>query len=271
MSDLHTVDLSGDAHTRTVDIDPELDVQEVIMGEDTLKFICPVRMLVCGPSQSGKSHFILSLLEHRNEVFDQKFASVVVWLPKENMHNYSEFIRSARSVLGGQTDFEARGGLPSKSEMTLGTHAGQHRLYIFDDQMMKFFSSQIMADLMIRGSHHDKISVVVVTQDYFGARGPLRQTIMRNFTQQVLFKDLSDQTTMRNISLKLVPQHPQFLSENLGWIRRNPHLCASSRYIVIDSAQNSKLTEKMRVRTKIFPTKKGDPSSVTPVFFVPEN
>lgn len=262
----HDVDLTiGDPHTRTVDVDTELAVQRVRIDEDSLKFICPTRMLICGPSESGKSHFILSLIEHRNEVFNQTFASVVLWLPKENLQKYDDYIQAARRLMGS-TDFQARGGLPKQSDMSMGRHAGEPRLYIFDDQMLTFFSSPVMADLMVRGSHHDKISVVVVTQDYFGARGPFRHTIMRNFTHQVLFKDLADKTTMRNISIKLVPNEPKFLLDALHWIRKNPVKCGNSRYIIIDSDQKSNLPENLRIRTNIFPTVKGDVFSVNPVF-----
>lgn len=41
--------------------------------KDFLKFMCPVRMVINGPTLSGKSECILKLIRHRDLLFDANF------------------------------------------------------------------------------------------------------------------------------------------------------------------------------------------------------
>ena len=61
---------------RNIVINPNLAVQQIKVSKNFGRFIHPVRLLVSGPTNSGKSEFCLNLLRYRDQLFDQQFKRV---------------------------------------------------------------------------------------------------------------------------------------------------------------------------------------------------
>ena len=61
---------------RNIVINPNLTVQQIRASRRFGKFIHPIRLLVSGPTNSGKSEWCLNLLRHQNQLFDTHFNRV---------------------------------------------------------------------------------------------------------------------------------------------------------------------------------------------------
>lgn len=57
----------------TTIIDSKSKVLHLKTSQDFLKFMCPVRMVINGPTLSGKSECILKLVKYREALFDSDF------------------------------------------------------------------------------------------------------------------------------------------------------------------------------------------------------
>ncbi len=67
--------------------------QEITVPKNFGKIICPSRMLVSGPTMSGKSTFALELITHRELVFDKEFSRIIYALPEDSIHLHQDFIK----------------------------------------------------------------------------------------------------------------------------------------------------------------------------------
>ena len=88
-----TVDLT--TVPRTKDVNSAATVQFLKIPEIFDKLVTPARIVISGPTQSGKSHFIYELIKHRKTVFDNDFEQIVYCLPSNcfNLHiDYIKFI-----------------------------------------------------------------------------------------------------------------------------------------------------------------------------------
>lgn len=116
--------------------------------------------------------------------------------------------------------------------------------------MKEVSGSQTMEKIFTRDSHHENITVILVAQNHFASN----QSIIRNCTYKVIFKDPLDDLVVRTISSQLM-----YRSKNgqsfLNWCFEAlstyfPNW--SHPYLIIDG--NSKNPSHWsRIRTKIFP------------------
>lgn len=261
LKDVPEVDLSANPRVRKTDIDKNATVQKLIVTQDFLKIQCPARIFICGPSTCGKSHFMLNLIEHRDVVFNKKIDFINIFFPPNSIGDYHTFMSHVRAA-APDIPIQVREGIPAEGEV-INKH-GAHQLYIFDDLMDQFFSSDVMKTLIISDSHHKNLSVMVTTQNYFSPEKH-RITILRSCSIQVIFKDKTDRSTTRNISSRLTGDSEMF-PQIFEWLRLHPEVSECSKYIVVETSQSSELNESMSIRTKIFPSKEG--GGVAPIFFL---
>ena len=119
---------------------------------DDLKFEAPFTCIISGPSGSGKSSFCIRLLQNLDTVCTERhFAGGIIWC-------YSE--RVAVPSQGGNVRFHE--GVPAK----FGDAQCRPCLVILDDPLNVVYSEQV-CDLLMKGSHHSNISVILITQNLF--------------------------------------------------------------------------------------------------------
>ncbi len=74
-------------------INPNQSVQKLILDPDTLRFRVPFAMVVSGPSQGGKSEFILNLIKFREYLFTSRFHRIIYCAPEAESNKVKDFFQ----------------------------------------------------------------------------------------------------------------------------------------------------------------------------------
>ncbi len=249
----------------TIEIKETVGVQDISVSKDFGKIICPCRILVSGPTMSGKSTFALELIKHRNLIFNVTFSRIIYALPEDSLHLHENFIKRLETFFPA---IEIVEGLPKIADLNLKDDK-DHKILIMDDLMSTVFNSQTMMDLVTKDSHHCNCSVVITCQNFFYP-SKFGRTFVRNCSEKVIFFDKTDAKQLSILSMQIFPGKPNFLKQCFDWIyKEEPH--SPLKYILIDSSVLSHFPHNAIVRTAIFPQKEGDISSIRPVLFFPHD
>ncbi len=236
-------------------------VQEINVSPNFAKICCPSRLVVAGPTMSGKSTFALQLIRHRATVYSHSFSRIIYAFPEESLHLHQTFIQDLRNACNF---IEIVEGLPHTDEYHLDSEKTSHKLVILDDLMMKAFSSESILELITRTSHHSNISVVIVTQSMF-LPAKHRLTLIRNCSEKVIFHDKIDQMQLSILSRQILPSKPNFLRECFDFIYQHTSK-HDLKYVLIDASPLSELPYNAVARSFIFPKADG---KTQPIFFFP--
>jgi hypothetical protein len=186
--------------------------------------------MLAGPSQSGKSHFLLSVLQSRNQLFDKHIDRIV----------YCYSVPLANSDLF--TDAEFVHGLPNLNEFD----PSLNNLLILDDLMSECEKDKEIQNLFTVYSHHKNITVFIITQNLF-SRGPCARTISLNAQYLIVFNNPRDAGQIRRLGIQMFPSKTKFLA--LAYqdaIEMNNY-----GYLFIDNTQGT--PTKYRISTNILP------------------
>ena len=195
----------------------------------------PFLMVVCGSTQSGKTCFVLNLLNNADRLIHPPPENVV-WF-------YGEETTTTRHLESLNNDkIIPVKGIPSSFEAYISKD--HNNLFIFDDLMEEVGHDKNMTRLFTRQSHHRNISVILITQDLF-YKGPERLTILRNAQYLVLFANPLDMSGTYAVASRIMPKKvPLFL--NIFDVSTAPR----HGYLFIDGKQNT--PKEARFRTDIF-------------------
>ena len=164
------------------DINPKAVVQFVKIGDDALKFCVPCAICISGPSQVGKSEFIVKLVEHRSLLFTQDFVRILYCQPEilcTRQNSVFDRIQSSFPTA------ELISGLPDIAKLNLDLDKWP-KLLIIDDLMSEFLSSKHMLKLLSIQVHHFSISTVVTLHNYY-ATSKFGKTLSRNMNYKIFF------------------------------------------------------------------------------------
>jgi hypothetical protein len=240
-------------------VNPLLQVQKVTLSNDSLRFITPCSISVTGPSQSGKTEFIINLIENRTQLFTSEFSRIIFCQPETLAHIESKAFERIRKSF---PRVELLNGLPNISKLNLDLN---HLpcLIVIDDQMTALLDSSNILELLTIKVHHFNLSVIISLHNFF-APSRYGKSITRNLNYLVFFKNPSDLRELRNISCQITPTHPTFMQTNFNFLsERFPN--DPSHYIIVNSHHQSKMNN-MHIYTHIFPNKSNE---MQPIFFFP--
>ena len=168
------------------------DEQTLVSSSHPFKFKHPFCMMVTGPSRSGKTQWVLRLLQQRRERIHPPVDGVVFcyahWQAK-----YDELQRTVPT-----TQFHR--GLPSTKMMT----SLRNGLLVLDDLMVQAVKDPSIMSIFTEGSHHNNLSVIFLMQNIFH-KGANTRTMGMNTQYMVLFKNARDQTQIRTLAMQMFP------------------------------------------------------------------
>lgn len=240
-------------------IDPNLKVQEIKMNSDGLKFKTPFGMLVCGPSQSGKSEFLFNLVKFREDLFTNQFERIIYCQANSFSAKNQSFFERLKSEF---STIELCQGLPSISGLNLDLN-NSPSLLLIDDLMTSVLWSQAMVELLANEVHNYNISVVIVLQNYF-ASGKFGKTLIRNCQYRVFFYTRVQQLELRTISSQ-ISDNPNFFAANFEFLYKTfPN--SPSHYLLIDGHFRTQSAD-LWCRSNIFPKEKN--GEIIPIIFYP--
>jgi GTPase SAR1 family protein len=209
-----------------------------------IKFEHPFTLILAGPTGSGKSTFVIRLLQNLASVCtEQKFAGGIIWCYSEKTAIPTQQLAALHKKItyheGVPVNFENAEGKPT--------------LIILDDLLHTAYSNQVSI-LFTRGSHHRNTSVILITQNLFHQNKHSRD-ISLNAKYLVVLKNVRDKKQFSHLAQQVYPEDSDSLYKAYLDATKKPH-----GYLVLDLAQ--KTDDRLRFRTHIFPSKKSTPHVV---------
>ena len=150
------------------------------------KFTLPFRIILSGSSGAGKTHFAGELLKNPN-LFDGKIEFIYYFHPCYLDEAPVDWHESMSVPVSYQT------GLPT---MELLISMPPNSVIVLDDLMKKCNESETIDQLFRVVSGKRKISVMLMTQNYFG-QGPYARNIRNSCNYSVLMRNCCDATINR--------------------------------------------------------------------------
>lgn len=204
------------------------------LTEHDLRFRTPCTFLLAGPSQCGKTSFLLNVLRSRHEMFDVAPDHVIY------------FYNRAQPIFKKFKDLVAKwiNALPTAdvlNEMTLPQADGRGTIVVIDD-----FMQQINADISTLFTvlcHANRATVFLLTQNIF-ASNPAFRTISLNTTYMAIFKNPRDSAQINHLAKQLSPGNPR-------WVVDAFRACTQSAYSYMLVDNHQKTDESIRVRSNV--------------------
>ena len=144
----------------------------------------PCSMMVVGPSQCGKTHFVHQLLTHKRIAYPDKRPVMVCWLYNQWQPRYEEIQRALKKKI------RFAQGLPELKEDLSNITSSRHTIIVMDDLMAQAIDSPVVSKLFTQGRHRNA-SVILLLQNMF-PKGKYNTDISRNATYKVLFRSPGD-------------------------------------------------------------------------------
>ena len=104
----------------------------------------------------------------------------------------------------------------------------QRNIIILDDQMSTASSSQSVADLFTRGSHHRNLTVIYLVQNVYN-HGKSQRTISLNSHYSVVFRNGRDASQFRTMAYQICPSDARWLLDAFTDATSKPY-----GYLVLD-------------------------------------
>ena len=200
-----------------------------------IPFESPSTLSCVGSTGSGKSTFVMKLLQQNKEMF--------VKPPKTILYCYGIFQPLYSEMEASMSNITFYKGLPDSS-MFEQLDSREHNLIVLDDLMNEVNNSSEMQRLFCQDSHHCNISVFFVSQNlYFG--GKYGKTINLNCHYLTLFKN-PNAAQIRILGQQLLPGSSQVLTQAYKDCMKQKY-----GYLLVDLHPGS--DSDLMLRTRIFP------------------
>lgn len=154
----------------------------------------PYRMIVAGPSSSGKSSFVTQLLNNFENLTGKK--PVIYWC-------YGNINARPKNLPNGTNFID---GMPNFSEIPkAGEH--EHNVVVFDDMMNTASKSADMSHCFSTLSHHHDLSPIYITQNIF-RHGREQRDITLNANYIVMMRNVRDLQQIYALARQINPEKP---------------------------------------------------------------
>nr|CAD2176968.1 unnamed protein product [Meloidogyne enterolobii]CAD2184337.1 unnamed protein product [Meloidogyne enterolobii]CAD2185566.1 unnamed protein product [Meloidogyne enterolobii]CAD2187444.1 unnamed protein product [Meloidogyne enterolobii]CAD2200934.1 unnamed protein product [Meloidogyne enterolobii] len=216
-------------------------MESISFSNKELKFKLPFGLIISGPSSSGKSTFLLKFITQSVDLIDPP--------PKSILYCFGEMStivpilqKSGVSVFAGVPPEDVIKRLPKPS------------LVILDDLLLSI-DEKYLSELFTKKSHHQKFSIVFVTQNLFEKKIKVAR---QNAQYLVIMRSPNSVLSVRNIGSQLFPKKLDYFLDSYRQATNIPY-----GYLLIDMHASSDPT--LRLRTNIF---KDDTEKI---IFIPKN
>ena len=197
-----------------------------------MKLLHPFTCIVSGPSGSGKSSLIKSIIEEN--VIEPR-PNKIVWLYAEDQPLYKS--------LKDDNRVEFIKGIPDDLESQFDIR--DNNVLILDDLMTQLHSDERLTRLFSVGSHHKNLSVVFIIHNLFH-QGKEMRTLSLNSHYIILFKNPRDRLQISTLARQMYPGKSKYLVEAFENATTGAY-----GYLLIDLKPTT--AEILRIRTGILP------------------
>ena len=207
------------------------------------RFEHPFTCMIAGMTGSGKTAWVLSLLQQ---------ASEAIYLPPRIIgviHNGSLRIQ----MLVAMPHIEFVKGIPTTLEQDSYFDVNKRNLIVFDGQMIDASKDKRIVgrivNLFTRSSHHRNLSVIYIVQNLFH-QGKGSRSISLNSHYLVLFKNPRDKLHILTLAKQMYPGQTDFVLNQYEEALKRPF-----DYLLIDLKTTTQ--DNCRLRTNVLPTEEG--------------
>ena len=141
-------------------------------------------MMVVGPSQCGKTHFVQRLLTRDCIDFPEKKPRMVCWFYNQWQPSYEVIQRALKK------NIRFAQGLPELKDDLSNINPTYNNIIVLDDLMSQAADSPVVSKLFTQGRHRNA-SVILLLQNMF-PKGKYNTDISRNALYKVLFRSPGD-------------------------------------------------------------------------------
>uniref|UniRef100_A0A1I8AXK8 AAA+ ATPase domain-containing protein n=1 Tax=Meloidogyne hapla TaxID=6305 RepID=A0A1I8AXK8_MELHA len=188
-----------------------------------LNFKLPFGLIISGPSSSGKSTFLLKFISQAAELIDPPPKSILYCFGE--MSNIVPILqKSGVSVFAGVPQEDVIKRIPKPS------------LVILDDLLLSI-DEKYLSELFTKKSHHQKFSIVFVTQNLFEKKIKVAR---QNAQYLVLMRSPNSVLSVRNIGTQLFPKKLDYFLDAYRQATNEPY-----GYLLIDMHASSDPTLRL--------------------------
>ena len=197
---------------------------------DSQIFRAPFTCMLAGPTQSGKTHLLIEILNNAREMVEPP--------PDRIMYCYSR----PQEIFNNIPGLELHQGVPDIDEFDPSIN----NMIILDDLMEECEENPSIQKLFTVDSHHKNISTFLITQNLY-SKGKCARTISLNCHYMIIFNNPRDRLQIKNLSRQMYPGNSKFLNECYEDATESKQY----GYLFLDMTQKTR--QKHRVQTNILP------------------
>ena len=190
---------------------------------------CNRTMCVVGPSHSGKTTFVLQLLENRNEIFDCT-TNRVIWCFGIYQHELNSKLQKEGYIL--------HSGIINVSEIQ------PYDIVVLDDLLNESRNSQDVTAMFTRAAHHKPCFIIFIMQNLFPS-GKEARTRSLNTHYYCIFKNPRDKSQIEFLARQVSPRSSKGILQIFEAATEKAH-----SYLFIDFTQEC--PDEFRYRTNLF-------------------
>lgn len=175
------------------------------------KFRHPTTISVTGPSQAGKSQYVIKILQNLNFLMTS-CPSQIIWA--YGVKNQKQIDQ----ILEINPDVEFVEGVPDKN---MFCDHDTDSLVILDDLMDEIGKNSGISKLFTMDSHHCNTSVISILHNLFNQE-KFSRTMSLNTHYSILFPNKRDKSQFTRLNAQIFPTHPRFLQSALALASQEP-------------------------------------------------
>ena len=200
-------------------------------NEYSCAFIHPARILIFGPSYSGKSTLVSKLLDNQLQAFDLTFDRIIYCSDGSSLNTKENQLPIENYEYFDKNLFES---LDSK----------QNNCIILDDFMHRASNDVQISELFTKRSHHQNVTIIFLLQNLF-PKSKYMSDIKRNANYIILMSNPADEKSIKLFSSYLDPSNPNFIHNAYIDSTKNKPFS----YLLVDLHQQQ--SNEVRIRTNL--------------------
>ena len=194
-----------------------------------LRLHCDRTLVVTGPSHSGKTSFVLKLLDHRDEIFKCSI-NRVIWC-------YGIYQPTLNTLLQNK-------GYVLHSNIVDVSDIEPYDIVVLDDLIHESKNSKDVTAMFTRAAHHKPCFIIFITQNLFPP-GKEARTRSLNTHYYTILKNPRDKSQIEFLARQIFPRHPKTLVDIFEAATEQPH-----SYLFLDLTQEC--PDDYRFRSNLF-------------------
>lgn len=175
------------------------------------KFKHPATIAVAGPTQAGKTQFVMELLKNADKLFHPPPSRIMWAYGQKNDSQMKKIAACAPRV-------EFYEGFPNLEDVKEDTN----NLLILDDLMNESGKNVECSKLFTQGSHHKNLTVISIIHNLF-SQDRYSKTMALNTRYYVLFKSPRDSAQIKYFGRQMFPSHPKFIPDAYHQATEDPY------------------------------------------------